>query len=644
MSMMRKNLVFFWLMITPLVIAAQDFRPIDAAGNNLSNPEWGAAEGPIADLLPTGFEDGISLPARSQQMNPRRISNRLFEQLTSEVGHLGLSDFTWAFGQFIDHDISLVHSHPQSAWITEGAPIVIPDDDPYMSPGKVIPLMRSKEITGTGVDKGNPRKYSNDITAFIDGSAIYGSNIERARWLRQFEGGRLKTSLGNRLPWNTIDGEFNSPVDPSAPVMEDAIGEGRKLFVAGDVRANENPLLLSLHMLFVREHNRLCYQYLEDNPELDPRDPTVDEFVYQRSRKIVGAILQYIVYDEWLPSLGVDPGPYEGYDPQTDPSISNVFSAAAYRWGHTAISSVIQRIELDGSASDHGHIDLEDAFFNPLESLRMPLELYLKGMGMQEQQGIDCKMVGAIRNFLFKDNPVIGGLDLAAINIQRGRERGLTDYNTIRESYGLDRKEAFIEICIDETLAGILEEVYGTVDNIDPWVGMLAEDHLPGSLFGELVQTIMIEQFDALRTGDRYFYLNDPWFSEADIEVIENSTLTEVIKRNTEIECMQPNVFFQTPHNEIPCWPYVAPTSLDIAIAPNPVVDHTYLNIYSAQSGRCHIRIANNIGQILLQTEKQLTEGENHIDVDWSNVRAKGALYVMVEMGDDLHTLKVVKL
>ena len=111
-------------------------------------------------------------------------------------------------------------------------------------------MMRSKIATGSGTGPGNWRRFQNSITAFIDGSAVYGSDEYRADWLRTFAGGKMKVSEGNKLPWNTLDGEFNSNIDPSAPAMADDVGTNFKLYVAGDVRANENPLLLTASHAF----------------------------------------------------------------------------------------------------------------------------------------------------------------------------------------------------------------------------------------------------------------------------------------------------------------------------------------------------------------------------------------------------------
>src|SRR5690606_8724860 len=117
----------------------------------------------------------------------------------------------------------------------------------------------------------------------------------------------------------------------NAPEMDMPIPFVEKFFVCGDFRANENPNLLAIHSLFVREHNRICAELKSAYPHW------TDEQLYQHSRRRVGGIIQAIVYEEWLPTLGVHIPDYNGYDPEVNAQIMNVFSAAAYRYGHTTI-------------------------------------------------------------------------------------------------------------------------------------------------------------------------------------------------------------------------------------------------------------------------------------------------------------------
>lgn len=137
----------------------------------------------------------------------------------------------------------------------------------------------------------------NQITHFIDASNVYGSDDVRAAALRTNDGtGRLLVSAGDLLP-------FNSPGLPNAG------GTGPELFLAGDVRANEQVGLTAMHALFVREHNRLAAEIAGSSPEL------TGEEIYQEARRFVGALMQSITYNEFLPALlGANAlTPYRGY-------------------------------------------------------------------------------------------------------------------------------------------------------------------------------------------------------------------------------------------------------------------------------------------------------------------------------------------
>ncbi|MEO1628655.1 MAG: peroxidase family protein, partial [Bacteroidota bacterium] len=538
-------------LFTVLLIAsageAQVNRTIDGTGNNLQNDSWGSEGATLQTLTTVGFRDGYSLPGGLDRPSPRWISNKIFAQDTLIPDPMGLSDYTWAFGQFIDHEIIAVASNR-----AENVSIPVNFPDPHMNPGGLfttfIPMSRSQIVAGSGTDANNPRQYANEITSWMDGSAVYGSDDECAAWLRSFVDGKLKVSRGDLLPFNTLTGELEGDIDPSAPHMENENPFITKLFVAGDARANENPILASLHLLFVREHNRLCDELVRQHPDW------TDEELYQRVRKFVGGYIQAIVFEEWLPTMGLQLPPYEGYNPDLNPNISNVFSVATFRLGHTLLNSKIVRRDNDGNKIPQGDICLKDAFFNPFVIQQVGgVDPYLKGMAVQVQQAMDIKVIDDVRNFLFgPPGSGMAGLDLAAININRGRERGLADFNTIRQDFGLTPYTSFSQISSDSATIALLQSLYSDVNQIDPWVGMLAEQPQSSNiLFGETIARIMELQFMALREGDRYYYENDPALSEDDRYDIRNTTMHDVVKRNTNIDILQENVFIATPYDSI---------------------------------------------------------------------------------------------
>jgi hypothetical protein len=538
--MKNRFLLLFVLLCISLVSVFAQNRSIDGFGNNPDYPEWGSVGHTMIWGAPISFADGISEPAGQNRPNTRVISNRIFAQEGLINDPMGLSDYNFVWGQFIDHDITLVFDDEH-----ETVNIQVPKFDAWMDPfgsgNAYIPVLRSGYKEGTGTSQGNPRQYPNSITAFIDGSNVYGSDEETALWLRAFVDGKLKTSKGDMLPYNTITGEYEAPTDPSAPFMAMIPGDN-KWYVAGDIRANENILLTTMHTIWVREHNYQCDRLAAENPGWN------DEQIYQKARKIVGGIMQSIVYNEWLPAMGVYLDEYAGYKPDVNPQIMNVFSAAAYRYGHTTINSTIHRMDEYGHTMPMGNMKLMEAFFHP-EAMRETegLDPFIKGMCHQVEQAFDCKMIDDLRNALFGP-PGAGGMDLAAINMMRGRERGLADYNAVRLHFGLTPYTSFAQICDNPVLVQQLYETYqGNINNIDPWVGMLAEKRLPNSLFGELVNRIMKVQFSNLRDGDRFFYLNDDGLTQAEKTEISNTRLSNVLSRNSDMPTINDNVFFATP-------------------------------------------------------------------------------------------------
>jgi len=545
--MQIRPLLLAFFLSAALSLSAQDldvqlYRTYDGSFNNMEQPEWGKAHTNLRLSGSVGYHNLIDEPAGPDRPNPRRISNSLFAQDSPLSDPLKLSDFTWVFGQFIDHDLGLTPdgSEPMDIQVPQGDPMF----DPFNTGQVTISMVRNVFDPSTGTSLSNPRRHPNEITAYLDGSGVYGSSELRANWLRTFEGGKLKTSEGNLPPFNTFNGQYDAPIDPNAPHFDNPVGAAEKLFVCGDPRAIENPVLLAFHALFVREHNRLCDELAEEHPDWN------DEQLYQHARKLVGGLLQSIVYDEWLPTMGVDLPAYQGYDPEVNAQLFNVFTAAAFRVGHTLLNGQLLRIDENGETIPEGNMLLRDAFFNPYPLMDLGLDPFFKGMGAQMQQTFDAKVMDDVRNFLFGP-PGAGGLDLVSINIRRGRERGLPDYNTIRENFGLDRVTFFQQINDDPSVYIKLIGLYGDVHDIDPWVGMLSEKRVPGSIFGETINRIFTVQFTNLRDGDRFYYENDPLLSEAEKAWIKNTSMHDVLMKNTGIKLMQDQVFKAMPHEEI---------------------------------------------------------------------------------------------
>lgn len=520
-------------------------RSFDGTGNNLTHPEWGSTDEQLLRISVAEYEDGISSPAGTDRPSPREISNALVAHSEdSTPNDRDLTAYIYVWGQFLDHDLDLTKGVSPAEMFNIPVPAGDPEFDLNNTGDQIIPLNRSiyDPTTGTsGVE--NPRQQINQISAWIDGSMVYGSDTERAAALRTFTGGKLTvrtTEVGNLLPLN----------DQSLPNANDAhrVADDQ-LFLAGDVRVNENIELTSLHTLFAREHNRLAEQIAASNPQL------TDEEIYQQARALVIAEIQVVTYKEWLPALlgSQSVRPYLGYNPNVNPGIANEFSTAAFRL-HSTINDDVEFFDNEGRPitfdylSDagervtvDGEISLAEAFFNPTLLKQIGVDGILKYAASTHAEELDNQLVDSLRNFLFGP-PGHGGLDLASLNIQRGRDHGLADYNSVREAYGLPRVTSFDQITSDEGLQQQLSELYGSADNIDLWVGGLAEDHVPGSSTGPLLGRIIADQFERLRDGDRFWYQRA--FSGEQLAKLERTTLSDIIERNTGVQNLQDNVFF----------------------------------------------------------------------------------------------------
>src|SRR5262245_19763781 len=343
-------------------------RSIDGTGNNLAHPEWGSTDEQLLRVAADDYSEGISSPAGADRPSAREISNELAAHVAEATpSDRDLTAYIYVWGQFLDHDLDLTGSASPTELFSIPVPTGDPSFDPNSTGTQVIPLVRSIFDTATGTDTSNPRQQINQITSWIDGSMIYGSDARRAAALRTFSGGKLKeldTSVGVLPPLNTA-GLANANDSHRAP--------DNQLFLAGDVRANENVELTSMHSLFLREHNRIADQIAKANPGMS------DEDIYQKARALVIAELQVVTYKEWLPAL-LGPGaiaPYRGYNANVNPNIANEFSTAAFRL-HSTINDDVEFFNNQGRPISFSYVDdygqtinvdgevsLADAFFNP---------------------------------------------------------------------------------------------------------------------------------------------------------------------------------------------------------------------------------------------------------------------------------------
>ncbi len=640
-STLKLNLIILLTSLFFLPAIAQDdcpyyFRTLDGSCNNFENPEWGNAGIQMFREIPShyGPPDFKYSYGGQGRLNPRAISNIVCAQGPDRYNFNDLSSFTYSWGQFLDHDITAT---PGSD--TEEEHIPLPEDEPLFR----IPIefKRSAAREGTGID--NPRQQSNDITAWIDASQVYGSDNERASWLRTYQGGKLKTSYGNRLPYNTIDGEKDSPVDPHAPKMagDDQL---EKLFVAGDERANEQPGLTALHTLFVREHNRLCDEFIR-------LGYTDDDGNYNIVRSIIIAYMQAITYNEYLPALGIKLDPYKGYDPTVRPDIMNIFATAAFRYGHSNIDHELLIAEDDYFVSET--IPLARAFFTTRVMEQYNIKPIILGLITQKQQSTDPFIIDNLRNFLFAPTPNSPGLDLAALNIQRGRDHGLPDYNRVRTHYLGAPATSWEDITTDPEMQSRLQAAYGNnINDLDLWVGLMAEDHIHGGEVGPTMAAVIKDQFERLRDGDRFYYEIDPvaidWWEDIKHEI----KLATIIYRNIDAKFIPYDVFrVYDGYSAAPPVPQQNKVSIaenktksqsNVIAFPNPTPGEVGIRLKNEDSSTFELQVLNLDGKVLKQLNSTRIDAFHQDKIDLSDL-PDGIYALQMKVGDQRIYKRVIK-
>merc|ERR1712228_1092718 len=196
-----------------------------------------------------------------------------------------------------------------------------------------------------------------------------------------------------------------------------------------------------------------------------------------------------------------------------DPRINNEFAAAAFRFGHSMIPSTFSSVSKGRSETS---LNMRELFFKPA-SLRNPafLDGLVRGMTEQGSQLWDSSFVPDVRNHLFESSPGRGGLDLVAVNIQRGRDHGLPGYNKYRE------------IC--------------TGSKAKDWADLRKS-------IGPVFKCIIGDQFARLKKGDKFFYDlgvdQKRAFTLGQLDEIRKTSMARIICDNTDdIDRIQPLAF-----------------------------------------------------------------------------------------------------
>lgn len=345
--------------------------------------------------------------------------------------------------------------------------------------------------------------------------------------------GLLKSSQG-------VDGEF-LPLDASTQAQDDLCNDFGGCFMAGDSRANEQTALTAFHALFLREHNRIARILKTINPYWN------GETIYQQTRAILGAVMQKITYDDFLPKIiGPNVLPkYKKYRPKVNPGISNAFATAAFRFGH---SLVPQSFDILNNNFDPigKSIDLRFIFFNNTFIQKNGINPLLLGLIANSSEVVDRILSRGLTDNLFErqNSP---GSNLAALNIQRSRDHGLPGYNRFRKFCGLKIAKTIDDTANEITSLknrNILKHLYNdNPDLIELWVAGLAEAPMSGASVGPTFQCIIKDQFQRVRDGDRFFHEKKREWAKNQLSEIKKASLSRIYCDNLDVVSIQRDAF-----------------------------------------------------------------------------------------------------
>lgn len=545
------------------------YRSINGLCNNRQNPPWGAANTALVRWLPAEYEDREREP---KSWNSEHLHNGFQLPSVWEVSKQILRssrkpiDDTYSqllveWGQYIDHDISFT---PQTSSMTcLNTCDNVHSCFPIKTGDGCMPFHRSSAACSSDSDLRQTlqRQQMNAITSFIDASVVYGHSADLQASLRGPDG---KLSVHH---------EFSDPtgrayLPPVSPVPSGCLQDVRQAgglrvecFSAGDSRVNEGLPLTALHTLWLREHNRVAQELRALNAHWS------SDTVYQETRKIIGAMHQIITMRDYIPKI-VGPrsfehhmGPYRGYDPTVDPSVSNVFATAAFRFGHGTIAPILHR--LNQSFQEHErfpHLRLHQTFFSPWRIVKEGgIEPVLRGLIGTAAPAVHADML--LTEELTEQLVVLNiprQMDLAALNLQRGRDHALPGYNKWRAFCGLEpirTLEDLSEIMGDKTVAKKILSLYKHPDNIDVWLGGLVEKLLPGSRTGPLFSCLIAKQMRVLRDGDRFWWEVAGQFTQQQKAELLKISMSRLICDNSEITEICPDSFRlgKFPFDYVPC-------------------------------------------------------------------------------------------
>lgn len=539
---------------------AGKYRRYDGLCNNVHHPTWGATNTPFERMMMPTYSDSLSESRSGEYGTPLPLPRVVSRTMHTDEGyhdHAGTLMIV-AWGQFMDHDFTLTGTpldsknknepedccnrpaHLKNPYCME---IQIPEDDYFYHQFKVKcqDFVRAFPAVRPGCRLGS-RVPFNTLTGVIDGNTIYGVTENFGRHLRSGYNGQLRM--------NPVFDKYGLKelLPPKTDIPEEGctrINKSQYCFEAGEIRVNEQLILTCMHTLMSREHNRVAKELATLNPHWE------DEILFQEARRIVVAEIQHITYNEFLPMiLGKETmqrynlitekeGYWDGYDPTVNPNILDVFSAGAFRFGHSLLPTAVERW-----SKAHKFISskrLSDLIRRPYDLYRPGIiDEYFIGLMNQIAQAMDDSITGEVTNRLLKKPGHGFGLDLVSFNIQRGRDFGLPSYTQVRELCNLPPMHSFDDMfeAMPNVTVNRYRQIYEHPSEIDLWSGGVSEKAMPGSMLGPTFSCVISLQMSNTRRGDRFWYElpNQPSsFTPDQLREIKKVKLSRIMCDNTDL-------------------------------------------------------------------------------------------------------------
>ncbi|NWS44786.1 PGH1 synthase, partial [Probosciger aterrimus] len=303
------------------------------------------------------------------------------------------------------------------------------------------------------------RGFTKALGHGVDLGHLYGDNLQRQHQLRLFKDGKLK--------FQVVDGEVYPPTVTDAPVhmvYPPAVPKEKQLAIGQEV-FGLLPGLCMYATLWLREHNRVCDILKREHPTWG------DEQLFQTTRLILIGETIKIIIEDYVQHLS---GYYLSlkFDPE-------LLFGTQFQYRN--------RIAVEFNQLYHWHGLMPDSFI--IQGEEYSYEQFLYNTSMLMDYGVEA----LVESFSKQIAGRIGGgqtihanvLKVAVGVIKESRQLRLQPFNEYRKRFGMKPYRSFQELTGEEEKAAELQELYGDIDALEFYPGLLLEKPQTNGIFGE---------------------------------------------------------------------------------------------------------------------------------------------------------------